>query len=178
MERIPQTYTRKFGRRLYTRAAIKEIYGLLGRSSETVECEVGHYRIDNIGELDAVDLESVDSISFSVGSGRGFRKGGVNISIYPLSCIIRVADDHDATGMGLAAQIAAVVLRLRRSAISFLEPFGAQPRSIGFIDPAHRSTFWSRKKDDIIFWIISGLVGAAVTNIDRLWALAKGLGRH
>jgi hypothetical protein len=176
MERIPKDYTQRFGCRFYTRPALKEIYGLLARSSDEVRCEIGQYRIDNIDEIDTVDLESVDRISFSIDSG-GFY-GGMGVAIYPLSSTIRVVDDHDATGMGLAAQASAVISRLRRSPMMFLQHFGIEPHHIRFTDLPHRSTFWSRKKDEIILLVISGVSGAVLGNIDRLWTLAKALGGH
>ena len=222
MERLRKNYRKKFGRRFYTRATLREIYVLLANTGQKVDCEIGEYRIDNVAEIDAVDLIGVKEISFGI-EGNGYYNG-VGLTIEAVESTVRVGNDRETTMMGLGSQLGSIVLQLRRSRIRLrqvlagiaivilgialgqiasiltaadassrsgiapLWTFGVilplmalvwtlEPKHIKFSDAIRESTFWSRKKDDILLGIGGFLLGSAASNLDRIWALLKQLFR-
>src|SRR6266851_263860 len=115
MERLRKNYRKKFGRRFYTRATLREIYVLLANTGQKVHCEIGEYRIDNVAEIDAVDLIGVKEITFGI-EGNGYYNG-VGLTIEAVESTVRVGNERETTMMGLGSQLGSIVLQLRRSRI-------------------------------------------------------------
>ncbi len=103
--------------RLYTRAALKDIFGAFQQSTAKVRCSIGYYDIDHAADLDAIYLSSIKEITIWADATDPADRSNATLWVRRDYCALSAFDDHGTTMLSLAGQVRGVLLHLKRSIV-------------------------------------------------------------